>query len=71
MFTPASFKEECRRKIEFWGYHGFIQKRKATQAETKLWKPGDNLRNYHAELRVVLAYFKSSAQQLKNMLCYP
>jgi len=68
MFTPAIFKEECRRKIEFWGYHGFIPKRKDTQAETRLRKPGDNLRNYHAELKVVLSSFKSSAQQLKNVV---
>jgi len=68
MFTPAIFKEECRRRIEFWGYHGFIPKRKDTQAETRLRQTGDNLRNYHAELKAVLSSLQTAAFHLKNVV---
>jgi len=67
MFSPAIFKEKCRRKIEFWGFHGYIPKRKDSQAETSLRKPGDNIRNYHAELHAVLASFQSAADHLKDV----
>jgi len=67
MFSPAIFKEECRRKIQFWGYHGFLPKRKETPAETQLRKTGENIRNYHAELEVVLHSFQHALPRLRGI----
>ena len=67
MFTPAIFKEECRRKIQFWGYHGFLPKTKASSAQQKLKRKGDNMRNYHAELSIVLRSLNSATARLRNV----
>jgi hypothetical protein len=47
MFTPAIFKEEFRRKIQAWRYHGFLPKTKLSSAQNQSSrKQGDNVRNY-------------------------
>jgi hypothetical protein len=35
MFTPAIFTENFRRRIQAWGYHGFIPKSKKSSAQNK------------------------------------
>ena len=35
MFTPAIFTETFRRRIQAWGYHGFLPKSKASAAQNK------------------------------------
>jgi len=67
MFSPAIFKEKCRRQIKFWGYHGFLPKRKDTMAINQKRRMGDNIRNYHAELSVVLNSFSTSTVRLQNV----
>ena len=67
MFTPAIFKEECRRYIHAWGYHGFLPKPKWSKAEAKLQAQGNNMRNTHAQLAAVLESFRTSAARLKNI----
>ena len=68
MFTLAIFKEEFRRKIDAWGYHGFIPKPKASSAENSTRKQGDNIRRYHAELSGEMESMSNNDQRLKNVL---
>jgi hypothetical protein len=35
MLSPAIFKEEFRRKIQAWGYHGFLPKAKLSSAQNQ------------------------------------
>ena len=67
MFTPAIFKEKFRRTIQAWGYHGFLPKPKTSSAQNQTKQTGDNNRNYHAQLTVVLQSFKSANERLKNV----
>ena len=68
MFTPAIFKETFRRRIQAWGYHGFLPKSKKSSAQNKMNKLGNNMRNYHAELYAVLQPFTTAGPCLKNVL---
>ena len=65
MFTPAIFKETFRRSIKAWGYHGFLPKKKKSMGDKEL---GNNIRNYHAELREVLASYRNSTPHLKGIV---
>ena len=67
MFTPAIFKEKFRRSIKAWGYHGFLPKKKESSAQNQVLQQGDNIRNYHVELRAVLESFKNSATALEGV----
>ena len=67
MFTPAIFKEKFRRKIGAWGYHGFLPKSRDSSAQNQTKPQGDNLRNYHAQLNVVLKTFQTANDRLKNV----
>ena len=67
MFTPAIFSESFRRTIQAWGYHGFLPKPKTSSAQNQTFKLGDNIRNYHAQLQVVLSSFRTSALRLQNV----
>ena len=67
MFTPAIFKESFRRTIQAWGYHGFLPKGKKSSAQNRRNRPGDNIRNYHAQLGTVLETFKTSANRLQGV----
>ena len=67
MFTPAIFKEKFRRKIGAWGYHGFLPKSRDSSAQNQTKPQGDNLRNYHAQLKVVLKTFQTANDCLKNV----
>ena len=68
MFTPAIFTETFRRRIQAWGYHGFLPKSKASAAQNKKMKQGNNIRNYHAQLSAVLDSFVTAGPQLRNVL---
>ena len=68
MFTPAIFTETFRRKIQAWGYHGFLPKSKASAAQNKKMPQGNNIRNYHAQLSAVLDSFITAGPQLRNVL---
>ena len=69
MFAPAIFKEEFRRKIQAWGYHGFLPKQKLSSAQNQTsMKQGDNVRNYHAQLYAVLRSFTTAGPQLTNVI---
>lgn len=68
MFTPAIFTEPFRRTIKAWGYHGFLPKSKTSSAQNKTQSPGDNIRNYHAQLRQVLESFCNAGPRLKNVI---
>ena len=65
MFTPAIFKETFRRSIKAWGYHGFLQKKKKSKGDKELV---NNIRNYHAELREVLASFRNATPHLEGIV---
>jgi len=67
MFTPAIFTEKFRRTIKAWGYHGFLPKAKVGDNNRRK-DMGDNVRNYHAELREVLASFRNSSKYLKGVM---
>ena len=67
MFTPAIFSESFRRTIQAWGYHGFLPKPKTSSAQNQTSKLGDNIRNYHAQLQMVLSSFQTSALRLRNI----
>ena len=67
MFTPAIFKETFRRKIEAWGYHGFLPKPKLSAAQNRGMKLGDNVRNYHTQLYAVLTSFTRAGPSLTNV----
>lgn len=58
MFTPAIFREEFRRTITAWGYHGFLPRSKASSAQNVTKRQGDNIRTYHAQLSAVLQSFQ-------------
>ena len=68
MFTPAIFKETFRRKIQAWGYHGFLPKVKLSSAQNRGMKQGDNIRNYHDQLHAVLKSFITAGPMLTNVL---
>ncbi len=67
MFTPAIFTEPFRRTIQAWGYHGFLPKTKLSSAQNKNQHQGDNVRNYHAQLRAVLDTFRTVNERLLNV----
>ena len=67
MFTPAIFTEKFRRSIKAWGYHGFLPKKKASSAQNKVLRQGDNLRNYHKELHAVLDSFRKCGPSLRDV----
>ncbi|MGL6009391.1 MAG: hypothetical protein ACRC1D_08040, partial [Culicoidibacterales bacterium] len=68
MFTPAIFTETFRRTISAWGYHGFLPKPNLSSAENRMQETGNNLRQYHQQLSVVLDSFQNSATQLKDII---
>ena len=68
MFTPAIFTETFRRRIQAWGYHGFLPKSKKSSAQNKKETLGNNMRNYHAQLYAVLQSFTTAGPRLKNVL---
>jgi hypothetical protein len=66
MFTPAIFKETFWRSVKAWGYHGFLPKKKKSKGDKDL---GNNIRNYHAELREVLASsFRNAKPHLEGIV---
>jgi hypothetical protein len=65
MFTPVIFTEKFCRKIEAWGYHGFLPKSRVLSAQNQTQAQGDNLRKYHAQLHVVLQTFTTANDCLK------
>jgi hypothetical protein len=67
MLTPAIFKEKFRRTIQAWGYHGFLPKSKDSSAQNQSKSQGDNVRDYHAQLYIVLESFTSAGPQLCNV----
>jgi hypothetical protein len=67
MFTPAIFKESFRRTIKAWGYHGYLPKAKASSAQNQTKRLGDNIRDYHAQLKVVLETFRTAEHRLRNV----
>ena len=68
MFTPAIFKEECRRKIQAWEYPRFLPKTELSSSQNQSSrKQGDNVRNYHAQLYEVLRSFSTAGPQLWNV----
>jgi Plavaka transposase len=67
MFTPAIFTEKFRRSIKAWGYHGFLPKKKSSSAQNQVSRPGDNIRNYHAELDAVLESFRECSPRLQGV----
>ncbi len=69
MFTPAIFTKSFRRTIQAWGYHGFLPKPKTSSAQNQTFKLGDNIRNYHAQLQVVLSSFRTSSSRLQMFNC--
>ena len=68
MFTPAIFTEPFRRTIKAWGYHGFLPKSKTSSVQNQTQTPGDNIRNYHAQLHQVLDSFRNAAPRLQNVV---
>jgi Plavaka transposase len=68
MFTPAIFKESFRRTIKAWGYHGFLPKSKVSSAQNQTKRPGDNIREYHQQLKIVLETFRTAEPRLRNVL---
>jgi hypothetical protein len=68
MFTPAIFTEKFRRTIRAWGYHGFLPKAKQSSAQNQTKRQGDNVRNYHAQLRTVLSTFATANKRLRNVV---
>ena len=67
MFTPAIFTEKFRRSINAWGYHGYLPKPKKSSAQNQTLQLGVNMRNYHAQLRVVLSSFETANARLRNI----
>ena len=68
MFVPAIFKGAFRRKIQAWGYHGFLPKPKLSSAQNQTsMKKGNNVRNYHSQLYTVLSSFTTAGPQLTNV----
>ena len=67
MFTPAIFKETFRRRIEAWGYHGYVPKVKASSAQNQNKRQGNNIRHYHAQLHTMLDTFRSSDARLQGI----
>ena len=67
MFTPAIFTESLQRQKDAWVYHGFLPKLKSSSAQNQSIRPGDNMRNYHAQLNAVLHSFNTSHLKLKNV----
>ena len=65
MFLPAVFTEKFCRKIEAWGYHGFLPKSRASSAQNQIQPQGNNLQKYHAQLHVVLQTFTTANDRLK------
>ena len=46
---------------------GSCQNQKLYLAQNQTFKLGDNIRNYHAQLQVVLSSFRTSALRLRNV----
>jgi hypothetical protein len=67
MFTPAIFTEQFRRTFKAWGYHGFLPKSKASSAQNQTRRPGDNIREYHAQLKTVLETFRTAGPRLHGV----
>ena len=67
MLTPAIFTESFRCTIQAWWYHGFLPKPKTSSAQNQTFKLGHNIRNYHAQLQVVLSSFRTSSSRLQNV----
>ena len=67
MFTPAIFTELLRRTIQAWGYHGYLPKSKTSTAQIQTQLQGDNIRNYHAQLIMVLQSFRTSKSRLHGV----
>ena len=67
MFLPAIFTEKFRRRIEAWGYHGFLPNSQASLAQNQIQPQGNNLWKYHAQLQVVLYTFNTANDHLKNV----
>ena len=63
MFTPAIFKETFWRSIKAWSYHGFLPMKKKSKGDTEL---GNSIRNFHAELREVLAFYCNATAHLEG-----
>jgi hypothetical protein len=51
MFTPVIFTESFWRTIQAWGYHGYLPKSKTSTAQNQTQLQGDNIWNYHAQLK--------------------
>lgn len=68
MFTPAIFREEFRRTITAWGYHGFLPRSKTSPAQNVSKRQGDNIRTYHAQLSAALQSFQFPGPYLQNVV---
>ena len=64
MFSPAIFTEKFRRTFPAWGFHGYLPKEKASSAQNRGKKEGDNIRSYHAQLRAILSTFSTANSRL-------
>lgn len=67
MFTPAIFTEQFRRTFPAWGYHAFLPKEKSSSAQNVTKRQGDNMRNYHAQLKAALETFRTADERLCNI----
>ena len=68
MFTLALFTAKFRRTIKAWGYHGFLPKSKTSSAQNQTQLPGENIRNYHAQLSRVLESFRHAVPRLRDVV---
>ena len=67
MFTLAIFTELFRRTIGAWRYHGFFPKAKESSAQNQAKQQGDNIRNYHAQIRAMLGSLISADSRLRDV----
>ncbi len=67
-FTLALFTEKFRRAIKAWGYHGFLPKSKTSSVQNQTQLPGENIRNYHAQLNTVLESFHHAVPCLRDVV---
>ena len=66
-FSPLIFKEEVRRKNQFWGMLGYIKHLKNSTAQNKKLKKGDTHRMYHRQLSAMLDSLIHADNHLKNI----
>ena len=69
LFTTSLFTEEARRSHKHWRAFGYVHDCVSSTAFKKsTLEPGDSIRIYHQQLKVLLETYATSTTRLKNVI---